>query len=222
MNAFTIDFDIAGTGTITAPIARTIIAGYTGRDQASVQAHIDELAAIGIAPPPAVPMFYPIPRELLTSDEVITTASDMTSGEVEPVLVRLDAGVFLGVGSDHTDREVEKRDIAESKASAPKPVSRTLVPFARVEAQWDEIEISCELDGAPYQRGYLKDLTRPADLLRELARRGDELRPGDAMFCGTVPLLTGEFRYGSHYLLTMSLPGGVVIEHEYHVKTGGQ
>lgn len=222
MNAFTIDFDIDGTRTVTAPIARTIIAGYTGRDRASVQAHIDELAAIGIAPPPEVPMFYRIPRELLTNDGTISVTGATTSGEVEPVLIRLDSGLFLGVGSDHTDREVERRDIAESKASAPKPVSRQLIPFESVEAHWDEIEISCDLDGAVYQRGYLKDLTHPRDLLREFTARGDGLRPGDAMFCGTMPLMTGEFRFGSHYLLRMTLPSGLSIEHEYHVQTGGR
>jgi 4-hydroxyphenylacetate 3-monooxygenase len=221
MNAFTIDFDINGSGTVTAPIARTIIAGYTGRDRDSVQAHIDELANIGIAPPPTVPMFYQIPRELLTSDDGIEVGGAATSGEVEPVLVRLDGGLFLGVGSDHTDREVEKRDIAESKASAPKPVSRTLVPFADVEEQWDDIELSCLLDGDLYQHGYLKELTHPRDLLREMVARGDDLRPGDAMFCGTMPLITGEFVYGSHYLLRMTLPGGLRIEHEYHVEIGG-
>lgn len=222
MSAFTIDFDIHGTDTVTAQIDRAIIAGYTGRDRGSVQAHIDELANIGIAPPPAVPMFYQVPRELLTSDNTIAVAAATTSGEVEPVLVRLDTGFFLGVGSDHTDREVEKRDIAESKASAPKPISRSLVPFELVESQWDDIEISCELDGAPYQRGRLKDLTHPRDLLHELTARGDEFRTGDAMFCGTMPLITGEFIYGSHYVMRMTLPSGLRIEHEYDVKTGGQ
>src|SRR5690606_30439461 len=71
MNAFTIEFDIDGTGPVAAGIERAIIAGYTGRDRASVQAHIDELAAIGIPPPPQVPMFYPIPRELLTNDAAV-------------------------------------------------------------------------------------------------------------------------------------------------------
>lgn len=221
MNAFTIDFDVVnGADTVTVPISRAIIAGYTGRDRGSVQAHIDELARIGIAPPPAVPMFYDIPRELVTADSIIAVDGPSTSGEVEPVLVNLAAGLFLGVGSDHTDREVEKKDIGESKASAPKPVSRTLVPFESVAAHWDEIEISCMLDGTAYQRGCLGELTHPDDLFREFRARGNDLRPGDVMFCGTPPLLGGEFRYGTKYQVRMTLPGGLCIEHEYTVEVG--
>ena len=43
-----------------------VIAGYTGRDRASVQKHIDELAHEGIAPPPEVPMWYEMPPAILT------------------------------------------------------------------------------------------------------------------------------------------------------------
>ncbi len=222
MNAFTIEFDIDGTGPVSAGIERAIIAGYTGRNRVAVQAHIDELAAIGISAPPQVPMFYPIPRELLTNDAAVEVAGSATSGEIEPVLIRLESGLFLGMGSDHTDRDVERRDIGESKASAPKPVSRRLVPFEDLETQWDDIELSCELDGALYQHGFLAELTHPRDLLREFTARGNELRLGDAMFLGTMPLVSGEFVYGTHYQLRMTLPSGIRIEHEYHVKQGGQ
>jgi hypothetical protein len=54
----TLTFDVAGSGeTIELTDFYAVVAGYTGRDAAAVQHHIDELAAIGVAPPPSVPMF---------------------------------------------------------------------------------------------------------------------------------------------------------------------
>ena len=38
------------------PVHTLVIAGWTGRDAAKVQAHIDELAAIGVKPPANVPV----------------------------------------------------------------------------------------------------------------------------------------------------------------------
>ena len=65
-----------------------LVIGYAGRDEASVRHHIDELAAIGIAPPPSVPMVYELPAELVTTDALLAVHGARTSGEVEPVLAR--------------------------------------------------------------------------------------------------------------------------------------
>src|SRR5665213_4379411 len=64
-----------------------IIAGYTGRDRAMVQKHIDELEREGIAPPPEVPMWYQMPPEILTTAAAIEVTSAQSCGEVEPLLV---------------------------------------------------------------------------------------------------------------------------------------
>ena len=61
------------------------IAGYTGRDRAMVQKHIDELEREGIAPPPEVPMWYVMPPEILTTAATIEVTSPQSCGEVEPV-----------------------------------------------------------------------------------------------------------------------------------------
>ena len=39
-----------------------VIAGWTGRDAAAIQHHIDELQAIGVPPPSSVPLYYQIGR----------------------------------------------------------------------------------------------------------------------------------------------------------------
>lgn len=104
-----------------------LVIGYAGRDQASVQHHIDELAAIGIAPPPHVPMVYELSPGLITYERIVRVPGTRTSGEVEPVLVRAGGVWHLALGSDHTDRDLEADDIKNSKAVCPKPVSRTAI-----------------------------------------------------------------------------------------------
>ncbi len=76
-----------------------IIVGYAGRDLAAVQHHIDELAAIGVAPPPHVPMLYPMEPSTLESTEQMTVVGSNTSGEIEPVLVRAKGNWYLTLGS---------------------------------------------------------------------------------------------------------------------------
>lgn len=184
-----------------------LVIGYAGRDQASVQHHIDELAAIGIAPPPHVPMVYDLSYDLVTSEALVGVPGSSTSGEVEPVLVRASGTWYLALGSDHTDREREADDIETSKAVCPKPLSRTAIRLdadpstGGLDASWDTIALTSAIDGVPYQRGTLAAIRVPSDLIAR-ATTGDD--GGDlVVFCGTVPLLDGAFRYGSTFAATM-------------------
>lgn len=219
----TLSLFVQGTGEIlNLSPRRLVIAGYTARDQDAVRAHIHELELIGVPPPPTVPMFYEIPTTLATSEALIFVDGDRTSGEVEPVLVRHGGRSFLGLGSDHTDREVETRSIADSKASAPKPVAGRVLPLEDVLADWDEIELVCRLDGETYQQGKLAAMLTPGDILDRLAKNGPGLDADALMFCGTLPLLTGTFVYGSTYELEMRLGNGTTLSHTYDVKRKGQ
>ena len=186
-----------------------LVIGYAGRDQATVQHHIDELAAIGIAAPPHVPMVYDLSPELVTSESVVTVAGARTSGEVEPVLVRAGGAWYLALGSDHTDRELEAEDIRTSKAVCPKPVSRTAIRLdgdpvtGDLDAGWDAIAVSSAIDGLAYQRGSLAALRVPSDLIAHAIAAGPA---GDlVIFCGTVPLIDGAFRYGPLFSATMDV-----------------
>jgi hypothetical protein len=214
--------DVGSGEDIAVRPGRLVIAGYTARDQDAVRAHIDELEEIGVAPPPQVPMFYEIPATLATTAPVITVDGTRTSGEVEPVVVRRGGRLYLGLGSDHTDREVEMRDIAESKASAPKPVGTQVVPLDRAAAVWDGIDIVCRLDGDLYQQGKLAAMLTADELLERLSVAGRGLDADALMFCGTLPLLTGSFVYGTSYELALRLPDGAELTHTYDVKRKGE
>lgn len=208
---------VAGTDdelNLVAP--RLIVAGYTARDQAAVRAHIDELAAIGVEPPPSVPMYYPLDAALLTTAPTIGVRGERTSGEVEPIVVWHAGRQYLGLGSDHTDRQMETESVAGSKAAAPKPIGATVVPLDEVIARWDEIELSCRVDGRPYQRGRLVTMLTPRELITGLTQHEAEPEDG-VMFCGTLPLLTGEFVYGTDWEMELSLPDGRTLTHAYAV-----
>src|SRR5262249_327333 len=80
-----------------------VIAGWTGRDVAALERHIRELEAIGVKRPKTTPVFYRVAASLLTSGEAIEVLGDQSSGEAECVVYSVDGGLFVGVGSDHTD-----------------------------------------------------------------------------------------------------------------------
>lgn len=206
--------------------ARLIVAGYTGRNPAAVKAHIDELAAEGIPPPPSVPTFYPLDPRLLTTEATMAVTGQRTSGEVEPVYVRAGGRWYLGVGSDHTDRDLERADIARAKATCGKPIGGWFVALPDLarsgdEAAWDATMMSSWVDGAAYQDGTLAALRSPRDLLPRLfAWLGGDDGSDIVVYGGTVPLHSG-FHFGSHWRLRLQTPAGVVLEHEYAVVVDG-
>ncbi|SEE19889.1 DUF2848 family protein [Ruania alba] len=202
----TIELDPA---TLNAPTVRVVVAGYTGRNEAAVRHHIDELARIGVAPPENVPEFYPMPSGTLSFGETTAVTGTQTSGEVEPVLIRLAGRYYLTVGSDHTDREHEAISIAESKQRCPKPLSATALPveLGQLESAWDSIQLTTTVDGVAYQSGSAAALRPLTETLRLLQQRegldgGEDL----VLFGGTVPLLTGDFQYGTHWELALRTP----------------
>ena len=106
-------------------IDELIIAGWTGRDVAALERHIEELKAIGVQPPSKVPLYYRLAACLLTQAESIQVLGDDTSGEVEPVLLGTPDRLWVTVGADHTDRKVESYGVAVAKQLCPKILART-------------------------------------------------------------------------------------------------
>lgn len=169
-----------------------VIAGWTGRDPHKVQEHIEELAALGIAPPATTPCFYRAGVETLTTAAGVDCLGGQSSGEAEYVLVvDADGTWWVGAGSDHTDRAVEAYSIPVSKQMCPKPVAPLLWRFADVADHWDALELRSwvEEDGAmvPYQAGTVAAMRDP----RDTVERFGGLQPGTLMFGGTLPVLGG-------------------------------
>ncbi|WP_332700354.1 DUF2848 domain-containing protein [Bosea sp. (in: a-proteobacteria)] len=186
-------FTMAGRDRVAVEIDHLVIAGWAGRDEAALHHHVEELAAIGVPRPSAMPVFYRVAAQTLTQDATLTVLGPDSSGEVEPLLVSLADGLWLGLGSDHTDRKAETFGIALSKQLCGKPIARALWRLAEVEGHWDEIEMRAfaVIDGKRelYQEGRLASLRTPADLMSR--KPGGGLPPGSAMFCGTLGAIGG-------------------------------
>jgi 4-hydroxyphenylacetate 3-monooxygenase len=201
---------------------RLIVAGYTGRDEASVNAHIAELAAIGIPAPETVPAFYDLDPCLVTTDSIVSITSDGSSGEVEAVLVRHHGQFYLGVGSDHTDRQLERQSIFEAKAACPKPLGSVVVALPSLtEVDWDSMISESVVDGASYQRGDLSSLRTPPDVLDRMTDALGNFDEDLVLFCGTVPLLTGQFVAGAEWHLALHVRDDTVLTLRYTVDRSG-
>ncbi len=198
-----------GTASVVADVGELVIAGWTGRDAAAMEAHIRELEALGVARPKKTPIFYRVAAALLTTAREIQVPGRDSSGEAEAVLICLDDGLWLGVGSDHTDRRIETVNVTASKQMCAKPVGTELWRFEDVEDHWDALELRSyvTVDGRrrPYQEGRAESMRHPRDLAALYGNGGSGLAPGTAMFCGTIPVID-EFVFGELFEMELYDP----------------
>ena len=204
-----------------AAIRHLVIAGWTGRDAARVEAHVRELEAEGIPRPPRTPMFYQLSPALLTLGAEITVVGGSTSGEIECLLVSRDDGLWVGLGSDHTDRALERTSVAKSKQVCHKPVARALWKFSDVAPHWDRLELRSFIDveGArtPYQSGTAAAMLPPPELVKDFIKRGGAFESGSAMFCGTLATISS-IRTSPRFEMELHDPVlNRTIRHEYGV-----
>jgi len=176
-------------------IDNLVVAGWTGRNVAVLEAHISELAALGVARPKSVPIFYRNSATLLTTAASIQVVGDKSSGEAEFVLYALGAALWVGVGSDHTDRHAETINVTMSKQMCPKPVGVRLWRYADVKPHWEQLMLRSFVPGENgerrvYQQGSVANMRPPEELIRLYTGR-DALPAGTAMFCGTLPVHGG-------------------------------
>lgn len=196
--------------TIDVAVHRVLIAGFTGRDTHAVQSHIRELKELGVPTPAAVPVVYPLDGHLLvTADmpEPIAVRGAFTSGEVEPVVIVSGGRRWLTVGSDHTDRDLERQSIEVSKAACAKIVANEVIGLDEI-SDMDKVEIASRIDGqdAPYQRGTLAQLLPLPELEHKLGDLGFALEDGDVLFMGSIPVLDGRLRPTERFAATLRDP----------------
>ncbi|HZR72250.1 DUF2848 domain-containing protein [Bradyrhizobium sp.] len=197
-----------------------IIAGWAGRDAAAIEHHVEELAALGIPRPSTTPLFYRVAAQTLIQEGRLTVLGPDSSGEVEPVIVAMADGLWVGIGSDHTDRKAEASGIALSKQLCGKPVGPQLWSYADVEGHWDELVLRswATIDGERvlYQNSPVASLRTPRDLIRRHTGSG-MLPPGTLMFCGT-PGAIGGIRPGTRFEIELTDPVlGRKLTHAYDV-----
>lgn len=203
-------------------IANAVIAGWTGRDPVAVEKHIAELEAIGVRRPASTPIFYRVSAARLTTEDAIEALGDRSSGEAEFVLLQFGARLWVGLGSDHTDRAVESYCVTVSKQMCEKPVAPVFWAYDDVAAHWDRLILRSFIheSGKPvlYQEGAVSAMMDPLALISRYDADG-RLPEGTLMFCGTLSVV-GEIRPSERFELELEDPVlGRKIRHGYTVRT---
>ncbi|MEX2631952.1 MAG: DUF2848 domain-containing protein [Tistlia sp.] len=197
-----LQFEVEGEGRLRLERRQGVIAGWTGRDPAAIEHHIEELAAIGVPRPSSVPLYYRVSAQAFTQAPAIQVVGDGSSGEVEPLLFDSGEALYLGLGSDHTDRSLETYSVALSKQICAKPVARQAWRFEEVAGHLEQLELRSwieEAEGAArvlYQEGTIAGIRPFAELLAgtPVAAGGGRMAAGAMMLCGTFPVISGGVR----------------------------
>ena len=185
---------------------RVFAIGYAGRNIEKTMEHIKELErALGVPAPKKIPTIFQCGNYVLTQEKKLAFVGEKTCGEVEYVIVIKDKTIYIGLGSDHTDRELEAASVPKAKQICAKPICDTVWEYEDVKDHWDEIELHSwqTLDGMEvlYQEGTLADILPVETILKELDERVGGI-DNCVIFSGTVPVKDG-FRFGSKFRYEM-------------------
>lgn len=181
-------------------LTSVILGGYTGRDQARVREHIDELAEHGVPAPARVPSFYRVtPRKVVAADSIDVLGPE-TSGEAELILLRSRGELFVGLGSDHTDRGLERQSVRYAKQVCPKVVCPRVWRYAEIASRWNCVRLRsfAGTERRPYQDAPVTAILDPEDILARVTTRMGRGLEGVLVFSGTVPLL-GQTRFPNRF-----------------------
>jgi hypothetical protein len=193
--------------------AQLVIAGWTGHDEAALRKHIKELEEIGVKPPKSTPIFYRVSADLMTQAAAIQVSGPDTSGEVEFVLLSKADGLWVTVGSDHTDRKAETVGVSLSKQLCSKPIAKDAWRYDEVKPHWEKLILRSWTDGELYQEGPVTAMRSPEDLLGR-----HPLKTGWAMFCGTLAA-KGGIRPGKTFRMELEDPvRKTKLAHEYRIE----
>jgi hypothetical protein len=198
-----------------------IVAGWTGTDEKGLQHHIEELAALGVPAPSSVPVFYRNAVSNVMQVDRLQVLGPDTSGEVEPVVLAMDDGLWLTVGSDHTDRKAEAIGISLSKQLCAKVLGTAAWRLDDVADRWESLIVRAHatIDGKRvlYQEGTLASLRHPADLIARYGG-GKPLAARTVMMGGTMSAIGG-IRPASRFEMELVDPAtGDRITHAYDVE----
>lgn len=192
MFEFTIN-RLYGDEEITVTIPYMLNAGYAGRTQDKVREHIEELKKLGVPGPDEIPILFPITSNQATQLKHIDVQGDQTSGEIEFVLLQHKGEWLVTVGSDHTDRELEKFSVEKSKQACPNVLANCLWPVDEVLGHWDQIRLRAwvtkDKTKILYQDETLTNLLPFKELLDFIETKTKGTLDNVPIFSGTIPTL---------------------------------
>jgi hypothetical protein len=219
----TLSFELPDGSTPTVEVIHLLNAGYAGREQDEVQAHIEELALLGVPGPTTTPALYPVSPYLAQQTRAVRVQHGRTSGEAEWALVITEDGVLLTVACDHTDRELEVHGVAWSKNASPDVLGRKAWRLDDVRDHLDRITLkgwvgTGDEPDTLIQDSTLEALLSPDYWLEVLTERGLN-RPGTVLISGTVAMHPGIDQFARSWRVELADPAtGASIDAQYVVE----
>lgn len=185
----------SGSNSRAVVMERAIIGGWTGRDKEAMEAHIAELEELGIPRPTTTPLYFRVSAANISIEDEIQVLGTESSGEVEFVVLQTNNSLWVGVGSDHTDRQVETYSISVAKQLCEKPIAPDFWPYDEVKAHWDQLIVSSYIvcDGVRelYQQATLAAMLPADELIKGYVAEQGPLTEGTVMFGGTCAAIGG-------------------------------
>lgn len=188
-----------------------IVMGFTPRDEKVIKELFEALKNIGGSIPDKTPMIYPLSQDLLTTREEITVVGNDTNGEVEYLIISYHGDIYIGVGSDHADKQIESSDIHRSKQLCAKHMCQEIWKWSEVKDHWDQVVLESRylVNGTEelYQKNIAEIMLRPEKIM-ESVEEFYHKKISDmncVIFSGSVPTLGG-FRYGEHFRYSLFDP----------------
>ena len=213
------------TEKISFKVRRMINLGRTSRNPSDIMKHLEELKKAGIRASPDIPSYNPKIKDRITTDNKIEALpNSKTSGEVEYVLLfTSDSNFYVTVGSDHTDRELEKQNVVLSKQICLNVISPKVWCYEDIKDHWDDLIMRAWIkkDGKRqlYQEGKLGEILRPEELIEKVRLRVSGDLTGAVVYSGTFPIIGGKLNFSPYFemeLIDKHLQR--TIQHTYHAK----
>jgi len=192
-------------------VKRMVNAGYVARDQKAVIQHIEELKREGVPVPEETPTLYPVASYLITTEGELEVVDESTSGEAEFVLLVDEGKIYVGVGSDHTDRNLEASSIIKAKQICPNVISPVVWPYEEVRRVWDDLILRSWVERGDqrilYQEAKLSSIMSMEDILSFVRSKvKDGSLNGMVIYSGTVASLSGEIICGDGFEVELYNP----------------
>ncbi|WP_407547751.1 DUF2848 domain-containing protein [Streptomyces sp. Pv4-95] len=215
-------FELPDGTTRDVDVQRVLNAGYAGRSQDDVAAHVAELAELGVPAPSVIPALYPVSPYLAQQTDRVAAQHARTSGEAEwALVVAADGELLLTAACDHTDRDLEVHGVAWSKNAGPDVLARRAWRLADVEQRLDALTLRAWVNHGgketEIQHGTLAELLTPGYWAEVLRSRGD-LVPGTVLISGTIPMAGDVDQFADGWRVELGDPAtGDVIRLGYEV-----
>ena len=214
----------SGQEQLTFRVEKMVNAGRTARDIEDTKKHLEELRKGGANLSDEIPVVHPkIKDRITTGHEIEVLPNSRTSGEVEYVLLMQGDEIYVTVGSDHSDRELQKHDGTLAKQVCPNLLSPILWRYEEVKSRWDELMMRSWVweDGQRvlYQEDKLDKMMTPEDVIQEVRSRAEGSMDGMVIYAGTFPTLSGELSFTTYFEMEIAdETSGSKIYHDYHIE----